>query len=705
MELVDQIVELTKPERNSLGFVPRSAYIDAIERQRLIALISTQTELPILAGFVYFSGVKTSAKVQQISTCPSFRRSGVAKALIQALVTELEKKNFLSIQADVASDLPNALAFYKAQGFKIVRQRQGGVTRGRTILIHARFLDTPSLLDFTTNEISTDKHIPLPKAFDVTARTFALDVMVYIDLVKDREFSEVAQNIFKSAFAHEIRIAVADEFCDELKKAGKSFKSDPLYEMALQLPNLSKVNEAQLNELSKEIYKEVFVDNRVKGYGKRNSKSDARHLAHASLAGADAFVTRDQSILNASSNLLSKFNLDVISPTELDAYLPKDLNFPDKDMNADGFSLEDIDLEIAQKYFRDEHQAVNAFPILADKKSSDNNVKCRAILIDGIPRACSVSVLKKHTSPILRTIIHIRPEAIEAELYSEILINDILQSCSQKIVTACQVTNLAGQTIVRANLKERGFTLDKKTNAYEKIVLGRPVLPETWQSMLNETRRRTGLSLPNNFPDFSSSWEGEISSHDGDQTHTIPVSFQQLENLISPSIIATNDRPAVIVSIKKEYSEMLFGDGKQLTLNLTDKKDALLQGQRAYISSDRRSYLFEKDALIFFYESQKNNGAGAIIAVARIKDSIITHDINKQDRQRIVVEDLSNITSSKRVLLTRFDNIFRLNVPVTFKKLNEIGCNDGSNFVTATGTSPEHAIEILKRGGFGNDFK
>lgn len=144
---------------------------------------------------------------------------------------------------------------------------------------------------------------------------------------------------------------------------------------------------------------------------------------------------------------------------------------------------------------------------------------------------------------------------------------------------------------------------------------------------------------------------------------------------------------------------MLLGEGAQMLLGLPEISGAKLQRQRAYLGSAKRAKLFEKGGLLFFYESQSGGGAGAIVAVARIVDSLVTTDISADDRNKLVVDDISQISVSERVLLTRFDNIFRLSVPVSFQNLKDMNIPDGTNFVTATGVSPADAIGILRKGG------
>lgn len=693
-DLIEQIVELANSERNALGFLPPAAYKSAIDRSRLIALVCNESGHNDLAGFILFSGVKTSAKIQQIATHRNFRRRGVARALMRSLIDLLERKNYLSVQADVASDLDQARAFYESNGFEVVSEKPGGASRGRTILVHARYLETPSLFSYGDNS-GAILDWSLPNSLDMTARTFALDVMVYIDLVKDRGFQRFAEVLFRSALSHEIRIAIADEFCAELRRAGKNLESDPLYNMALQLPHLPPVDESHHREISDRVYDAVFVDSRVRGFGKPNSKRDANHLAHAALAGADAFVTRDSSILNASDTLLEEFGLDVLSPEELVAYLPKNLKTPNSNSEGDGFTLKPIEVGVAQKYFDDPATKTSHTTHLQNFDFGSEIAICRSIEVDRTIKACAVLITPRHTSPVSKVLIHVRPEAIGGQLYVEALLQECLSACAKSAVSTIQVFDLPGQTMVRALLKDAGFIKNSDRETYDKIVVGKPVTPSAWESLVSETRRRTGIYLPDQFPSFASSWMGTIANSNGQSSE---INFEQLEALIGPVLIGAKDRPAVVVPIRRGYSEMLLGEKSQMSLGLVEKKDAQFRRLRAYIGAAKRPTIFEKGGLIFFYESLKNNGAGGIVAVARIVDSLLASKVGDEDLGRIVVDDPNKFSQSDRVMITRFDNICMLKVPVLFDKLKSMDIPDGTNFVTATKIDSMAAIKILEIG-------
>ena len=134
----EQIKALANSERNGLGFLPEQAFRDGIDRRKMLALVERSSEKDKLAAYLLYSGVYPNAKIQQIATVKAYRRQGVGSALIRSLVTELEQLGFMTIRADVASDLGAALEFYARNGFEQVLTQAGGASRRRQIILHIR---------------------------------------------------------------------------------------------------------------------------------------------------------------------------------------------------------------------------------------------------------------------------------------------------------------------------------------------------------------------------------------------------------------------------------------------------------------------------------------------------------------------------------------------------------------------------------------
>ena len=116
LRLIPQIKKLADAEKNALGFLPEQAIRDAVIRKCLFAITVGDEGSNEVAGYLLHSGVFPHAKIQQIATSPNFRNQQVGSSLIRYLVSELERFGFMSIKAEVASDLEGALKFYAKNG-------------------------------------------------------------------------------------------------------------------------------------------------------------------------------------------------------------------------------------------------------------------------------------------------------------------------------------------------------------------------------------------------------------------------------------------------------------------------------------------------------------------------------------------------------------------------------------------------------------
>ena len=99
---------------------------------------------------------------------------------------------------------------------------------------------------------------------------------------------------------------------------------DPILQLALRLPRMPEADRHQLHNLQHQMHDLVFIQHQVSGAGKPQAWSDAKHLAHAALARASAFITRDGAILGSRGELLRRFGIDVLSVEELLMTLPSD---------------------------------------------------------------------------------------------------------------------------------------------------------------------------------------------------------------------------------------------------------------------------------------------------------------------------------------------------------------------------------------------
>ena len=63
---LSEIINLADSEKEALSFLPHKAYKGAIEKWRLVGMLSISGGETKLVGYVLFSGVYPNAKIQQI---------------------------------------------------------------------------------------------------------------------------------------------------------------------------------------------------------------------------------------------------------------------------------------------------------------------------------------------------------------------------------------------------------------------------------------------------------------------------------------------------------------------------------------------------------------------------------------------------------------------------------------------------------------
>jgi GNAT superfamily N-acetyltransferase len=699
--LIPAIQHLADSEKEALGFLPSKAFEDAIVRRRLMVALVQDGESQKFAGFLLYSGVFPNAKIQQIAAAPAFRKNGAASALMKALIAELERVGFLGIRADVASDLPVALAFYARHGFEKVLERAGGTARGRTIIIHSRQLDTDNLFTLTSTESNQSIDVGARRRNPGETPVFAFDLNVYFDLVRQRAQSENARRLFGEALGHTLRLAVADEFVAELRKTSNNVLADPVLQMALRIPRLPKPDTDELNKLAMNIHDIVFTKTRHKDTGSYNSKADAKHVAHAALSKATAFVTRDGPILNARQELFSSFGIDIATVEEVLDLLPLELPaMAVMPVRGDGFEPRSIEAGELSAYCNQTGIPKTASSEFTDAVSNGAFVRRNAIQCGGQIVAVGALKIPKSLDPIARLLIHVRHEYKDAELFADYLIETLVRAACENAAITIELLYFNGQSIVNRLAVVGGFHRNRNANSFLKVAIGRPLTSKTWSTAAQQVRRRTGLVLPDDFTAVSG--EGDIGIH-LPKGVSIKIDATSLESQIGPTIIIWPGRNGVIVPITRRYADELLGTSDQSNLGFIENKNAAFLSKRGFINSPRATKLMRPGSPIIFYESKRDGkGRGAAVAIARIISSVVVAkaQVDAKSDKRLVIDNADQFSVTNDVLLTTFDNLMPFQTVVGLVKLKEFNAT-GTNLQSAVSLTSEQITSILTCGWSG----
>ncbi|MFG1394361.1 GNAT family N-acetyltransferase [Xanthobacter agilis] len=704
MSLLPEIRALADSEKEALGFLPAKAFEDAIERGRLIAVLVNQHGARSFAGYLLHSGVFPHAKVQQVAAVSAFRKTGAASALMRALASELERIGFMSIRADVASDLPTALAFYTKNGFERVLERAGGKTRGRKIVVHSRQLKTDNLFTLASAQTGSIPDLGPRRRVPGEVPMFAFDLNVYFDLVRQRDQSGNARRLFGEALGHTIRLTVADEFVTELRRTSNTFFADPVLQMALHLPRLPKPDPAALEQLATRIYDIVFIKPNAKGVGTAQAKSDAKHLAHATISRASAFITRDGPILNARHELLATFGIDIATVEEVLDLLPEPLASSGVQPRREGFDLGPIDNAQLAAYLTEVNVPSTVISEFTGPQIAAEFTRREAVRCDNRIVAVGMVRIPKGMDPTARLIVHVRHEQRDAELFADYLLTTLVRASCEHAPIGIELIHLLGQSTVHALAATSGFHRSANSPIFAKIALGRPCTESAWPAIVHQVRRRTGLVLPDALSALS---DGDVDVRIASGAAN-RINAALLEDLLGPTLFVWPGRSGVIAPIARTYADELLGTAIQPNLDFIANRDAAFLSLRGYVNAPRTARQMQAGSPIIFYESKRTgNGRGAAVAVARIVNSVVVpkSQLEPKNDKRLVIDSAEKFSATDDVLLTTFDNLMAFPTPVlldTLKRLNAVG---GANLVSAVSLSSEQIDSILTCGWSGGRFQ
>jgi predicted RNA-binding protein with PUA-like domain len=278
------------------------------------------------------------------------------------------------------------------------------------------------------------------------------------------------------------------------------------------------------------------------------------------------------------------------------------------------------------------------------------------------------------------------------------LLRHILSFVRADEVFRIRLTSPARQACLREVAATFGYVASPSTPTdLQKITFNGRLTVRNWTTGCSALAKEGRLVLPDDPPAFRHvDQQISILRQDGQR---VLVSLFKLESLLAPMLLCLPGRTGVMVPIRKEYVEHLFNDSPQGTFLPRGK--AQLAPIRHYFSDRRSLKKFSRGDLIFFYETAKNSGAAAVIAVGRVLNAYL------RDDSQLIASDLApsvfdrtQLTSlgvSKTKTITVFDNVMRLARPVTLDALRSMQCGEAHQLITSQRLSSEQVQSILEK--------
>lgn len=692
-------------ERDVLGFLPRSAYSEAAAQGKLYVATAEAAGGEHYAGHLLYGGRFPHLRVFQLYTLPQFRGRHIGRQLIDTFVSDAESQYYITISARVAADL-DANEFWERMGFRTIRTVAGGATRGRQINLRQRELDTPTL--FSVPEMK--RVTTLPRHGRNERPIFALDVNVFLDVIKDRPRAEYAKRLLTASMSGMLRLFVAREFVDELARAVRQQSPDPVVQLAMTLPQFTGVPEPMMATLKTELGAIIFPNRATTGNLRQRDKSDLTHLATMIYHGASGFVTSDESILGKRNDLQCRYTIEVLGPAELaEIYLPSQWTPAQVQAESlEGALIEVAELEEArraeaesflQSCFMPAEQIAHALMPGQSACPRHRVVAAAAGEMIGFMAWDAARGQQSSAEAWLGMDLSNPVGELACDVLLDTMCRDVCHARPASVSIDCR--HMSRETLEYAI--GQGFQEEGPANNHlqtlKKYCIGKVIGPKSWNEIREQLSRSFQLNLPATPPRYSGP-DMTITVNRGGG-HSLVLPLHDFESQFGPAILMLPARPAVVVPIRRQYADVLLNTADQQSLFALPEASVL--GERLYLSSPRALSTLTPGAVILFYESMRaDSGRGAIVAAATVTRTAIkeTTEIGTETTRRGVLssDEVQTVSSTDKTGLTFFSQLFRFKNPVGLSRLGELGCVDGAKFVTARGIDFEAASVIMEEG-------
>ncbi|MGA2511625.1 MAG: GNAT family N-acetyltransferase [Candidatus Acidiferrales bacterium] len=689
-------------EKDALGFLPAPVYDDAAKRGNLyvaVANVSAQSEL---AGHLLFGGQFPHCRVFQTLVLRRYRRHGIGTLLVRQLISDLEARGYLSICANVADDL-KANDFWSNLGFRKVREKPGGASKGRRINVRIRELDTPTL--FAPTPKTRLAELGLVERITAGPAIYAIDLNVFWDVVGHRPRAASAAQVISAGFTNTVRLVVTSEFISELKRSSGMRPTDPALEFAMQLPTLPKPDGAALDKLMTELAARVFPSNADSAELSAHRRSDLVHLATAIHHDVQGFITSDDGLLRAGESIRAEFGIRLLHVEEFASAI-REMQTRAASLrvrvSSETLSLRDLSRVSAEEVsdFLSQIQAPVEFrKHFLSQRNIASNAKSRAVYSD----SDIVCLVSWDAAAPLQDTASVHLAADQDNPAAETVIDFVLGWCASDTTSSgpilLELSMPPGHVVSKSVAIAHGFRASKGSSSsgenLQKICVGRPVVAVSWLKTKTAIERCSGISLPDLMPSFLSG--DQLIPIVGADHASRAAKLNELEDLLSPTLLVLPGRVGRLVPIRGRYAAELLGSSDQLSL--LPNLEAMLFSQRVYFCTPRNARSFQKGVPLIFYESGHRGGRSCAIAVARIKDAAVVKktDVPPSLLRHGVIETnaMDDLSSTDDVAAVTFDNVMLFRTPVKLARLRELGAIDRANLITSRAITHDQLVQIL----------
>ncbi|SAL22578.1 hypothetical protein AWB71_01159 [Caballeronia peredens] len=695
------VVTAADSAKDALGFFAARVFEDYARKELVFVVLVKDGNTEMYGGHLLFDVRFPRAKVRQIFVAEPYRRLNLGKVLVDALKDQLTALQFISITARVAEDLDVANCFWESQGFYTQQITPGGARRQRTIVVRAHELKTPQL--FQSSGITAADPLGLDFGRGKERPLYLLDLNVLFDLGPRRARHEQAIAVFRAERSQACSLAISEEIEIELKRTADKGKTDPMQALARALPSFPMASGEDWNRLSLELAMLLFPERESNGRLTANDVSDIKHLATAIHHRLPGLVTSDARVLSCARELRRRYGIEVVSPAAFEA------NQTDSQpLESFGTSLGHVlKLDVVSKTdeseIRDLLTGLNVGP--ADQAAhwaavgGETSTSPRLLVRDERGLVGYLAWSRAISDGPINAYVAVSEAKVAAQDACKLMLNYLIELASKSEFVRIRLRCPRRQAVFREVAASFGFTRSSTDgDELQKVVVTRLVTEDQWSSTAQRLSIASGIGLPTEAPRFRHvDQQMPIARPDGERAY---ISLFTLETHLAPALLCLPGRGGVLVPLQRKFAEHLLPQSPQASL--LPQARAQLLNQRHYLSGPATLRVFARGDLLLFYESGKDHGAGAVVAVARVlrsyrrsEESLVAADLMPSVLEK---DRLDSIGRAKTKTVTAFDNLQRLACPVPLTYLRKLGCGEAHQLQTSRRLTSQQVQEILGKG-------
>lgn len=617
-------------KRNSqtLGFLPLAALQDALNRGDVLG---AHHEKDGLVGYILYAMYEERVRITHLCVAETHRGTGLAVRLFDALKDTCTSQCVIRLNCRRDYD---ARHLWPKLGFVPVGEKPGRSKDGTILTCWERRLREDKQIDIFKERMS-DQAIRV---------VIDAQILFHFD-APDSEESLPSKALLADYLADQITLSLTDEIFLEIDRQRDAGRRERSRSLAHLYPSISYDRDAASQHEA--VLASIFKPRTPA------DESDVRHLAKTAASDVRLFVTRDDEILERSSEIRELFELEVISPIDLIMRLHRQLDprsYTPSSISGQAFGwrrasegdLGDLVITLrrpdeSKGRFRETLQRYLARP---DAYSVDVLVRGNETL------GARVSTTK---SGVLTTLFVRATRSTGEHQVEQFMVSDALAMCVATDLHAMQLKRGGLSETLRALLPEMGFV--STGSDYQRLC---PTTPANYGEIPQLAKQY--------FPSSIGVWGG--------------LSREEVSLRCSPMPLADVEEKCIIVPIRPGYAMSLF-DKKSAEADLFGgKSDVLMRWENVYFRKKTHHLVLRPPARILWYES---GNVQAITANSQLlsMDTGTAKSLYAKRRRYGTLEwsdifEMCGGDVNRELMTLKFSHTFSFRYPVSLDSLRRI---------------------------------